>query len=188
MKKIITLFVFASFALTSCSKDGPVGPQGPPGPEGLEGVPGADGLIGTVIELEPINFTADNNYEALVNFDDNGVEVFESDAILVYLKTGEDGEADGAPVDVFRQLPQTYYIDNEQLQYNFNYTYFSVLLFLDGTVDFGTLNSAYTDNQVFRIVVVPAGFATTTGVDVSSMKAVMNALNVKEADVKKIKD
>ncbi|MGB8706118.1 MAG: collagen-like protein [Gillisia sp.] len=180
MKKILALFVMSSLVLTSCSSDGPVGPEGPPGPQGPAGT------TGTVIDVTG-EFTSDNNYELSVDFNEQGVEVFESDAVLVYLKTGEDGTAGGSPVEVWRQLPQTYYVNGGQLQYNFDYTFFDVLIFLDGTVDFGSLDSSYTDNQVMRIVIVPADFAQTSGVDVSSMKAVMNALNVKSSDIQNVK-
>ena len=174
MKKIITLALFSFIALTSCS-DGDPGPQGPPG---------EDGLIGSVVDVTG-DFSAANNYELSLNFNDVGLEVFESDVVLVYLKTGEDGTAGGQPVEVFRQLPQTYYINGQALQYNFDYTFFDVLIFLDGTADFGSLDPSYTDDQVLRVVVVPAEFAETSGVDVSNMGAVMKALDLQENDIEK---
>lgn len=185
MKKIFSILFMTTFLFTACSSnDGERGPQGPPGPQGPAG---EDGLIGTTIEFEGIDFTEANDYMALINFDENGVEVFESDAVLVYLKVGEDGTADGLPVEVFRQLPQTYYVEDGEVQYNFDYTFFDVNIFMDGTADFSNLDSSFTEDQVIRIVIVPAGFAETTGVDVASYKAVMNALDLKESDVKKVK-
>lgn len=181
MKKMITLLFISVFALTSCGDDGPVGPQGPQGPQGLDG---EDGLIGTVIDL-PGSFTAANDYSLSLDFNAEGIEVFESDVVLVYLKTHEDGEAGGLPVEVFRMLPQTYFIDGKILQYNFDFTFFDVLIFLDGTVDPADLDASYTANQKFRIVVVPAEFAETSGVDMSNMKAVMNALDIQPEDIKK---
>jgi len=177
MKNTFILLFLAAITLSSCSNDGPQGPQGPQGP------PGADGLIGSVIDIEG-NFTASNNYELNVNFNDNNLEVFETDAVLVYLKTGEDSVAGGAPVEVWRQLPQTYYINGEALQYNFDFTFFDVLIYLDGTADFATLDPSYTNNQVLRVVVVPAEFAKDTSVDLSNMNAVINALNIDQSDIK----
>lgn len=175
MKKLFTLLFCSAFILTSCSDEGSVGPQGPEGP------PGEDGLIATVIDLEG-SFTEANNYELFLDFNDANVEVFETDVVLVYLKVGEDGSAGGAPVEVFRMLPQTYFLDGGALQYNFDYTFFDVLIFLDGTVDFATLDPSYTQNQVLRIVVVPGAFATS-GVDLSNMNAVMKGLDLQSSDV-----
>ncbi len=184
MKKIVTLLFVSVFAFTSCSDDGAVGPQGPQGPQGPEGEPGP---MGQVIDIVG-DFTAANDYTLLLDFNVEGIEVFESDAVLVYLKTGEDGTAGGAPVEVFRILPQTYFIGDEILQYNYDFTFFSVLIFLDGTVaDFGTLDASYRNDQVLRIVVVPAEFAETSGVDMSNMKAVMNALDIEQKDITKKK-
>lgn len=181
MKKIFTLLFMSAFVFTSCSNDGGVGPQGPPGPPGP---PGEDGLIAKVIDIEG-DFNAGNEYSLSVDFNTNDIEVFETDVVLVYLKTGEDGEAGGAPVEVFRQLPQTYYIDGQVLQYNFDFTFFDVLIFLDGTIDFATLDDSYTQDQVLRVVVVPAEFFTTSGVDMSNMKAVLNAFEIESKDIKK---
>lgn len=181
MKKIITLLFISVLALTSCGDDGAIGPQGPQGPVGPAGL---DGLIGTVIDLQG-SFTSANDYSLSLDFNDEGIEVFESDVVLVYLKTGEDGEAGGLPVEVFRMLPQTYFIDGQILQYNFDFTFFDVVIFLDGTVDFAVLDSIFKDNQVLRIVVVPAEFAQTSGIDMSNMKAVMKALDIQPEDIKK---
>ena len=182
MKKLFSILFMSTFLFAACSSDGDQGPQGPEGPQGP---PGEDGLIGTTIEFEGIDFNEENDYSAFIDFNENDIEVFESDAVLVYLKDGEDGEADGEPVEVFRQLPQIYYVDNEEVQYNFDFTFFDVNIFMDGTADFSALDPAYTDDQVIRIVVVPADFAEDTGVDVSNYNAVMNALDLKEQDVKK---
>ncbi len=184
MKKIVTLLFVSVFAFTSCSDDGAVGPQGPPGPQGPEGEPGP---MGQVIDITG-DFTAANEYSLLLDFTQENIEVFESDAVLVYLKTGEDGTAGGAPVEVFRMLPQSYFIGDDVLQYNYDFTFFSVLIFLDGTFeDFGTLDASYRNDQVLRIVVVPAEFAETSGIDVSNMKAVMNALDINQRDITKRK-
>ena len=184
MKKIVTLLFVSIFAFTSCSDDGAVGPQGPQGPQGPEGAPGP---LGQVIDIVG-NFTAANDYSLSLDFNAEGIEVFETDAVLVYLKTGEDGDAEGLPVEVFRMLPQTYFIEDKILQYNYDFTFFSVLIFLDGTVaDFGTLDASYRNNQVLRIVVVPAEFAQTSGVDMSDMKAVLNALDIEQKEISKKK-
>lgn len=176
MKKLITLLFVSVFVFTSCSDDGQIGPPGPPGP------PGEDGLIGTVVDVEG-DFNEANDYSLLVDFNDVGIEVFESDVVLVYLKTGEDGEAGGSAVEVFRMLPQTYFIGDDILQYNYDFTFFETVIFLDGTVDFSTLEDSFTQNRILRVVVVPADFASTSGVDVSNMSEVLNALDIESRDI-----
>ncbi len=175
MKKIFTLLFITTFIITSCSDEGPQGPQGPPGE------PGEGGFIGSVIDIEG-DLTAGNNYELFVDFDEAGVEVFETDAVLVYRKIGEDGTAGGAPVEVFRMLPQTYFLDGGALQYNFDFTFFDIFIYIDGTVDFASLDAEYTQNQLFRIIVVPADFAAS-GIDLSNMNGVLNALDINSNDV-----
>lgn len=179
MKKLFTLLFVSVFALTSCSNDGAIGPRGPEGPQGP---PGPAGEIGKVIDIEG-DFNAGNEYEIFAEFNDLGVEVFETDAVLVYLKVGEDGMADGQPVEVFRMLPQTYYLDGGILQYNYDFTFFDIAIFLDGTIDPATLDASYTDDQVLRIVVLPAEFAATA--NTSDMSALLKAMDIQKKDIQK---
>lgn len=180
MKKIFTYLTLSLFIFTSCSKEGPRGPEGPEGPQGP---PGSDGLIGIVFDVQG-DFTSDNDYSLLVDYADHtSEEVFESDVVLVYLRTGEDGTADGEPVYVWRLLPQTFYVDNGTVLYNFDYTFFDVNIFLDSNLDLGTLGAEFTDDQVFRIAIVPANFASSQGVDVSNYNEVMSALQFQERDI-----
>ncbi len=176
MKKLLTLMLCSMFLFTSCGTDGPPGPPGPPGEDGFDG-------FGTVIDFENVDFTEANNYEFVMAFNEYDIDVFESDAVLVYLKVGEDGTADGLPVEVFRPLPQTYYVNGEAVQYNFEFTFFNVWVFMDGTADLGLLDPAYTDDQILRIIVVPAEFAET--INTSNMDAVLKSLDIQETDIKK---
>lgn len=180
MKKILTLLFVSTFMFTSCSDEGPQGPPGPPGPAGPAGVDG----YGTVVDVVG-SFNSDNDYSLLLDFNAEDIEVFETDAVLVYMKTGEDGTADGAPVEVFRMLPQTYYVDGEALQYNFDFTFFDLMIFLDGTVDFNTLDADYTTDRLFRVIVLPAEFAES--MDTSNINSVLKAMDVQEKDVKRAK-
>ena len=91
----------------------------------------------------------------------NNIEVYESDVILVYLLE-ESVPGNGGPIDVWSQLPQTYFLNQGTLLYTFDHTFLDVKIFLDGNFDLGTLGPAYTDDQVFRIAVVPSEFGTTS--------------------------
>lgn len=175
MKKIFGFLTLCIILFTSCSTEGERGPEGPQGP------PGKDGLIGTIFDVEG-DFTEENEYGMLVEFADHtDEEVFESDVVLVYLQTGQDGEAGGEPVYVWRLLPQTYYVDGGTMQYNYDYTFFSTFIFLDGDVELSSLGSAFTENQVFRIAIVPASFAANY--DVNNYHEVMTALKIENRDI-----
>ncbi len=167
MKKTTFLLSFMLIAFTSCSTDGEVGPRGPQGPEGE---PGLDGLIGIMFETE-IDFEPET-YSQIVPIP-SGIEVLNSDVVLVYLLEYVDEETGN---DVWSLLPQTFYLEGGQLVYNYNHTFADVEIFLDGTVDFSTLGEEFTDNQTFRIVVIPADPFQASGIDASNFEAVMQAL------------
>ncbi len=168
MKKIFTLLFMTSFLFISCSDDGDPGPQGPQGP------PGEDGLIGTTLE-ETLTFTGPE-FSIFYEFP-NDVEVYDTDAVLVYLlETVDNGN------DVWSLLPQTFYLDGGgQMQYNYNHTLEDVNIYLQGDVALETLSSDFTDNQTFRMVIVPSSaLAENKNIDISDYDAVTKALNISE--------
>ena len=184
MKRFYFLLSFVLIAFTSCSDDGEMGPPGPQGPQGPEGPAGVDGLIGTVFDVEG-DFTDANDYTLFVDYAEyTDVEVFESDVVLVYLRVGTDGESGGEPVYVWRLLPQTYYLEGGgTMQYNYDYTFFDTSIFLDSDVDLASLGAEFTDDQVFRVAILPAEFAQNSGVDVSNYEAVMSALKIQDRKI-----
>lgn len=183
MKRIFTLLFCSAFVFTSCSNDGEIGPPGPQGPQGPAGE--AAGLA-QVIDITG-DLSEEDGYTLSLNFDAEGLEVFETDAILVYLKDGEAGEADGLPVEIFRPLPQTYYVDGGEVTYNYEFTFFQVDIFLEGTVNLNELDPAFTQDQVFRVVIIPGEFAENSGVDLSNIDAVLNALDVQKSEITNMK-
>lgn len=170
MKKIASLLFVLAITLTACTGD-----QGPPGPPGPPGFDGADGGIVTASAFEiDVNFNAANNYSFTENY---GFEVLVSDVTLVYILWETSNG-----VDIWRMLPQTVRFDDGDLVYNFDFTQTDVRFFLDGTTDFSKLSSDWTQNQVFRVVVVPAD--NIDGVDVSDINLVMQAAQIEHVDVK----
>ena len=153
MRIVNTLFLFVIVLLASC--EGPPGPPGIPGATGPQGEDGTNGILGQVIEAE-VDFIKGNDYEYLVELPSN-IEVYESDVIQAYILVGVD---DGTDI----------------------YTMFDVRFFLDGTVDFGSLDSNFTDGVIFRIAIIPADYAKT--IDVNKMETVITALKVE--NVKRI--
>lgn len=189
MRKISTLLIGALLALASCTTDSVQGPPGPPGPQGPEGASGVNGFIGTAIDISG-DFNAANSYTLSLFFADEGIEVFESDAVLVYVKAADSQDSNGNPVDIFRALPQTYFQQNKTVQFNYDFTYEDVFIFVDGInsdgtqLDFAALDPSFRLGLTFRIIVLPADFAQTRQqLDLNDMNAVMKTLNIKESNV-----
>ena len=172
MKKLSLLSVI-TLALIIGACEGPVGPPGPPGFDGQDGI----NILGKVLEIEG-DFTAEDNYAIFFDFPTD-IEVFESDIVLVYI-LWEQIEDDGEFFDVWRLLPQTRILDQGILQYNYDHTFFDVSIFLEGDIDFATLGPGDTDNQIFRIAVVPAEFGKDETFDPTNLDAVLNKLQISE--------
>ncbi|MFS4481608.1 hypothetical protein ACKGJY_01205 [Hyunsoonleella sp. 2307UL5-6] len=170
MKHIISCIAVLALLFTSCT-----GPQGPPGFDGFDGINGEDGglIVASAFEIE-VNFNADNNFEFVESY---GFEVFPSDVTLVYIEWETD---EGEPI--WRLLTQTEYFNDGVLVYNFDFTQQNVRFFLDGTVDFNTLDNVWTQNQAFRVVVIPAD--DVDGLDTSNFDVVMDASTVKSFDIR----
>lgn len=172
MKKI-TLVVAAIFAivLTACS-----------GSDGIDGVDGLDGvnITGSIYEVTG-TFSDDNNYELTFEFP-NTVEVFESDVVLVYILWEQVDGTDGQPIDVWRLMPQTRLLDQGTLIYNYDHTFVDARFFLESDFDLGTLSTADTANQTFRVAILPAE-AVNGKLDTGNINDVMGILDTKEENI-----
>ncbi len=170
--------IFLLALLFSCE-----GPAGPPGLDGRDGLDGLDGLniLGQVYEVEG-DFNSSNNYSLLSTFPQT-IEVFESDVVLVFLLWDQTEDGNGDPVDIWRLLPQTRLIDQGILQYNYDHTFLDVNIFLEADFDLATLQPGDTENQVFRIAVMPADFADAANIDTANLSQVMGSLNISEQEV-----
>lgn len=183
MKTMKAMILMAAMALlTAC-----VGEPGMDGRDGLDGKDGKDGvnILGTAFEIEG-DFTAANDYMLYFKFP-NTIEVFQSDIVLVYILWETVTGSDNKPLDVWRLLPQTVVLNEGLLQYNYDFTQFDVQVFLGGNVDFTTLLPAEWENQVFRIVVMPADFATDLSLDLTNYNLVMKSINLQDTQVSKIR-
>ncbi|HCO82616.1 MAG TPA: dihydrolipoamide dehydrogenase, partial [Arenibacter sp.] len=54
----------------------------------------------------------------------------------------------------------------------------------DGNFNLSNLDTGFTDNQLFRIVILPSQYAASK-LDKSNIKAVMKAIGVEDKDVKR---
>lgn len=172
IKLIFLALILAAFA-------GCEGIPGPPGEDGLNG----ESFIGSVFEIDG-DFTAQNNYLLFFEFP-NTIQVFETDIVLVYILWEQTEDNSGQPVDIWRLLPQTVVLDEGVLQYNYDYTFTDVQIFLEGTIDFTTLLPGEAFDQIFRIVVLPADFAMNNNLDVSNYSLMMKSLGVNKDLVQK---
>ena len=87
---------------------------------------------------------------------------------------------------MWRALPQTTITDFGLLQYNFDHTLLDVNLFMDFNYDAANLTLADTENQYFRVAVIPASFLTTGKLDVNNYEAVMQTLGATEDNIIKV--
>ena len=173
MKKLLLLSIL-SLIFISCE-----GPMGPPGRDGFDGVDGRDGadgadginIVGQMFEAT-VSFNSDNEYKVFVDIPSQ-IEVFDTDIILAYILVGEyEGR------DIWEPLPQTLFFENKILLYGYDYTYFDVSFFLDGTVNLDFLDASFTDDIIFRVAVLPAD--QVQGLDLNNMDNVLNAIGNKE--------
>lgn len=151
MKKLlITLATVLSVVFLNSCRGPQVIPEGIPGPEGPAG-----GLeYATAIEIVT-DFTPANNFRLEEPF---GFEVFPADVPLIFIRWEQSGNG----TDIWRPLPQTAYLDAGILSYNFDFTTDDFAIFLEGTFNnFADAGPDYLNNQIFRVVMVPAAFLET---------------------------
>ncbi|HDZ14311.1 hypothetical protein LCGC14_0789380 [marine sediment metagenome] len=189
MKNVgIVLGAFLTLVLVSCQGD-----QGPPGFDGLDGLDGIDGEAGIqaqVFEVEGVNFdyiVADNLYESILTFTDfTSFEVLPNDAVLVYQFDRTVDFEDGGSENVWNLIPQSFFLDQGTIQFISGHTSKDVEILISGNFNLSNLDPGFTDNQIFRIAIVP-GVAATSKMDKSNMAAVMSSLGLTEKDVQKIR-
>ncbi|GEP51367.1 hypothetical protein FNO01nite_20390 [Flavobacterium noncentrifugens] len=142
MKKIFLLLTaVAGMALTQ-SCEGDAGPQGEQG----------TALVADVYEITNVDFVNDGTdfYGIVYQFP----QIYEGDMVLAYrLKGSTTGGA-----DIWESIPKTYYFLSGELEYNFDFTRSDISIYLDQSND-SVLTPAYTQDQVFRVVIVPGDLA-----------------------------
>ncbi|WP_299364781.1 hypothetical protein [Winogradskyella sp.] len=162
MKRILSFMTVFTLLLTAC--EGDQGLPGPPGPPGETG-----GLIvADAIPVQNVNFTAPD-FEIIVDFD----QIFSDEVLLVYRRWENN---------TWRLLPQTIIFDDgSDLVYNFDFTQNDVAIFLESTAELETLGPQWTQNQTFRIVIVPA--ESINGVNISDINEVIRVFNIESLEI-----
>lgn len=165
MKKLIFILISA-VVFSAC--EGDTGPPGPPGPQGPY-------IIGTVFEISNVNFNPGNDYSFLGVFYDyipSNIEIFPSDVVLIYLLEGVDNGN-----DIWSLMPQTFYLNGGGIaEYNYNHTVNDFQIFLSGNVNLNTLPPDFTQNQIFRIAILPADFANDAHTDIHNLESIIENL------------
>ncbi|MFC3160561.1 hypothetical protein SAMN05443633_102112 [Chryseobacterium arachidis] len=127
------------------------------------------------------SFTSANNYGFTVPI---GIE--STDVVLVYRRDVENGNA-------WQLIPKTYFLSGgRELDYNALFNSQTVEIYIDPSFDLSTMTAAeastYLNNQVFRVVLVPASAGKgTTSVDTSDYNAVVKYYNIDESKIKTYK-
>ena len=136
-------------------------------------------LLAEVFEVTA-SFTAANNYSKLITLNP---PIYNSDMVLVYrLFDVINGQS------VWRQLPQAVYLIQGELDYNFDFTKNDINIFLESNFNLNTLGTAWAQNQVFRVVIIPGYLSNknTKAIDFNDYNAVVKGFNIKESQVKTI--
>lgn len=167
MKKITLILAFIGMiSLGSCSVDNHVNNVD-------------NDTISAVIEITT-SFNSGNNFSRLITITP---QIFASDMILVYRLYDV---VNGA--DVWQLIPQTYYLDGgNEIDYNYDFTVNDVNIFMGANFDLNTLSSIWTQNQTFRIVIVPGYFSgkAANPVNFNDYNAVVNAFQIDDSNIKK---
>ena len=164
MKKIAFLLFASVLLLISCSND-----------DDFTNTVDSD-TIGQTFEFTT-SFTDANGFSQLYTFDQT---IFESDAVLVFRR---DGIVNG--LEIWEPLPTaSFFFFNDAtgaiegfLNYRFNFTIGDVEVILNSDAP-QLAGPEFTDNQRFRIVIVPSDFAQNTEVDLLNFNEVSTALNL----------
>lgn len=171
ISRILILFI----ALTFAACQGEEGPIGPPGEDGIN-------ILGSVYEIQG-TFNSANDFSLYYQFPDKLVD---GDIVMVYILWEQTEDDRGNVLDVWRPLPQTIFLNEGALQYNFDYTLQDVQIYIEGTINPAILVPGDLKDQIFRIAVIPADLAINKTIDLNNYNAVMKNLNLKPDQIKNI--
>jgi hypothetical protein len=159
------LVLVTALILVSC--EGPVGPTGPAGTDGVN-------IVGEVFEIEG-DFNQAGNFGVSGDY---GFDILESDKVLIYRLAGLDQDGN----DIWKLIPEVVFHSNGIFTYDYDFTFYDYAIYMNGEFDLNTLEAAYTDSQIFRVLIVPAD-RIDVRMDYSNHEAVLEMLGVKEKDI-----
>jgi len=136
-------------------------------------------LLAEVFEVRT-SFTLANDYSRHVTLNP---PIYNSDMVLVYrLFDVVNGQ------NLWRQLPQAVYLPQGELNYNFDFTRNDIEIFLESDFDLATLGAFWSQNQVFRVLIIPGYFSNknNNAIDFNDYNAVVKAFKIKDNQIKSI--
>ena len=128
-------------------------------------------MIGQGFEVQA-SFTESNDYSQIFEFP-AGIEVFSTDIVMAYLLWDVDPNTGN---DIWQQLPVSVFFSDGELQYAFDHTLADIKLFLTGDTDLSTVSNDFTQDQIFRVVILPVEYVQSENVDLQSPGEVMQAV------------
>ncbi|MGO1585653.1 MAG: collagen-like protein [Mesonia sp.] len=171
MKKLF-LGIMIAAGLMAC--EGDRGPQGSPGVN----------IVGQTYEYENVDFgyePSKNLYATILNVPSE-IKVLTSDAILVYRL--EEQLVDGNLIETWSLIPQNFFLPQGTIQYVYNHTDVDVELFIDGDFNLSGLDTGFTNNQIFRFVVIPSDFARDPKINIETYDELEKAVHQQDFQLK----
>ncbi|MEX2564377.1 MAG: hypothetical protein WD431_00370 [Cyclobacteriaceae bacterium] len=159
------------FLILGC--EGPIGPIGPPGQDGTDGV----NIVGEVFDIEG-DFMEAGEYGLLGEY---GFEILDSDKVLVYRLEFVDQDN----FVVWKPLPKTVFHNNGIFTYSYDFTTIDFSIYLEGNFNLNSLEPIWTDDQVFRVLIIPADFINGR-MDLSDQDALLKKMGVDQGKIPRI--
>lgn len=106
--------------------------------------------------------------------------LLDQDYVVIFRQTGTSGNA-----PVWQQIPRTLYLDQGELDYDFDFSKNDFMIYAGGTYDLST-TPQYLNNQTFRVVLVPAVYgknATLEDLQKLSYEEIVAKYNIDESKV-----
>ena len=106
--------------------------------------------------------------------------LLDQDYVVIFRQTGTSGNA-----PVWQQIPRTLYLNQGELDYDFDFSKNDFMIYAGGTYDLST-TPQYLNNQTFRVVLVPAVYgknATLEDLKKLSYEEIIAKYNIDESKI-----
>jgi hypothetical protein len=148
----------------------------------LQGCSTDDDTISEVFELRNINFGF-NPTDGYTIYRTLNPQIRLEDVILIYRLSGTID----SNTPIWQQIPRTLFLPQGELDYDFDFSREDFTIYAGGTYNLASTPN-FTQNQTFRIVIVPGFFSNKNikKVDFSDYNKVVKAFNIDESKIKQL--